>query len=211
MRKAQKPDVHTLRSDPAYQLIAELGFDDMLPFVMEHIRKKGFFQVFYLLVNIGLLTFLIMLSAKGLSDQTLIWKQLIIQGAGGILAGSILIIPIHELLHALAYRILGVRKIIFGADPGQMIFYVTADRFPVSGMQVHFLTMTPFFIINLLTITANVFLLEGGLLFSVFFLLCHNLMCIGDFAISGYLCEIKGRVYTFDEPEKKLSYFYKEI
>ena len=210
MKKAPKPDVETLRTDPAYQLIAELGFHEMLPFVMKQIKRRGVFPAIYFAVNLGMLIFIILLIVKGLSGQYLSWKQIMLQGVSGILAGSILVIPIHELLHGLAYRLLGAKKIIFGADPAQMIFYVTAHKYPVSGREVHLLSMTPFVLINLLTLTATALFFKDKLLFSAFFLLFHNMMCIGDFAISGYLCGAKGKVYTFDEPERKMSYFYQE-
>ena len=157
-----------------------------------------------------MLAFILILSAKGLSDQSLAWKRLFFQAGTGILAGSILVIPFHELLHGLAYRILGARKIIFGADLYQLIFYVTARSYTVSGMQIHLLTLAPFIIINLLTAITTALFFQNGLLFSAFFLLSHNIMCIGDFAISGYVNRTEGRVYTYDEPERKLSYFYQK-
>ena len=211
MSKTRNPDPETLRSDPAYQLIKELGFQDIVTFVMVQIRKKAFFTVLYFTVNLAMLVFILILSAKGLADQSLVWKRLLIQAGTGILAGSILVIPFHELLHGLAYRILGARKIIFGADLSQLIFYVTANAYPVSGMQIHLLTLAPFIIINLLTAIVTVLFFQDGLLFSAFFLLSHNMMCIGDFAISGYVSRIEGRVYTYDEPERKLSYFYRKV
>ncbi len=204
------PDVETLRSDPAYQLVNTLGFQDMVPFVITQIKKRGLFSWLYFIVNLVMLALILLSSITGLADQTLTWKKVMVQTISGILAGSLLIIPIHELLHGLAYRILGARKIIFGADLEQMIFFVTANCYPVSGKQVHLLTMTPFIIINLITIAVTVYIFPGGILFSAFFLLSHNIMCIGDFAISGYVSSIAGKVYTFDEPEKKISYFYKE-
>jgi hypothetical protein len=210
LRKTLNPDPKTLRSDPAYQLIKELKFQDIVPFVLEQIRKKTLFPVLYFTVNLGMLAFILILSAKGLADQSLAWKKLFIQAGTGILAGSILVIPFHELLHGLAYRILGARKIIFGADLSQLIFYVTARHYTVSGMQIHLLTLAPFIIINLLTVIATALIFQDGLLFSAFFLLSHNIMCIGDFAISGYVNRTVGRVYTYDEPERKLSYFYQK-
>ena len=158
-----------------------------------------------------MLAFILILSAKGLADESLAWKKLFIQAGTGILAGSILVIPFHELLHGLAYRILGARKIIFGADLSQLIFYVTARHYTVSGMQIHLLTLAPFIVINLLTTIATALFFQEGLLFSAFFLLSHNIMCIGDFAISGYVSGTEGRVYTFDEPDRKMSYFYRKV
>lgn len=211
MRKTPHPDVETLRSDPAYQLIYELGFQDIIPFVLAQIKKRSFFSWFYFAVNLFVLILIIFLSIKGLTDQSLRWKELIIATITGIIAGSFLIIPIHELLHGLAYRILGARKIIFGADLAQLIFYVTADRYTVSGNQIHILTMTPFVFINLLSAGLTVLFFPEGILFVSFFLLSHNLMCIGDFAISGFTSRTKGEIYNYDEPERKMSYFYQKM
>lgn len=204
------PDVETLQSDPAYQLIFELGFQDIIPFVMAQIKKRSLFPWLYFAINLGMLILILILSIKGFNDQSLHWKELIINAVTGIVAGSILIIPIHELLHALAYLILGARKIIFGADLSQLIFYVTADRYPVSGNQIHLLTMTPFVVINLAVAVLTGLVFPGALLFAGFFLLSHNMMCIGDFAISGFISGQRGRVYTYDEPERKMSYFYEK-
>jgi len=33
-------------------------------------------------------------------------------------------------------------------------------------------------------------------------------MCIGDFAMMGYACSIKKELITYDDPQKKRSYFY---
>ena len=85
-----------------------------------------------------------------------------------------------------------------------------ATRYPVSGKQIHLLTLTPFIIINLLSIAATTLFFQGAILFSAFFLLSHNIMCIGDFAISGFIARMGGRIYTFDEPERKMSYFYQK-
>ncbi|MCP4310291.1 MAG: DUF3267 domain-containing protein [Bacteroidetes bacterium] len=209
--KRPKPDVEALRIDPAYRLVYELGFQDMVPFVMSQIKKKGFFSWLYMAVNVAILLFILIFSASGLIEHSMTWKKLMWQSVAGVVAGSILVIPVHELLHGLAYRVLGARNIIFGADPGQLIFFVTANRYPVSGAQVHLLALTPFVVINLSTILLTTLLFPGGTLFSAFFLLSHNIMCIGDFAISGFIARSGRKVYTFDEPEKKMSYFFEEL
>jgi len=46
------------------------------------------------------------------------------------------------------------------------------------------------------------------ILFTVSLLLSHNIMCIGDFAMMGYACSIKKELITYDDPQKKRSYFY---
>ena len=100
--------------------------------------------------------------------------------------------------------------IIFGADLQQFIFYVTANRYPVSGREVHLLTLSPFVIINLVIAAISLTLFPHWIIFSSCFLLSHNIMCIGDFAISNFVSKAGGRIYTYDETETKMSYFYVE-
>lgn len=210
MRKSPKPDVETLQSDKRYSLVYELGFHEMLPFVLTQIKRKGLFSWLYLFINIAMLVFIVLLSISLLLDHSLGWKHFLFQAALGGMAGSILLIPVHELIHGLAYRILGVDKIHFGADLQQFIFYVTANRYPVSGKEVHFLTLSPFVIINLITLVLTLTLIPKWTLFSACFLLSHNIMCIGDFAISNFVSKTGKKVYTYDETKTKMSYFYVE-
>ena len=123
-RSIRIPDVTKLRNDPRYRQIQELDFQDMIPFVLSNIRKRGIVSYLYLFVNSVALIFIILYAIWGLTGSIFTWSTIITQLLTGIFAGSILIIPFHELLHGLAYRILGARKIRFGADLQQFIFYV---------------------------------------------------------------------------------------
>jgi len=120
------------------------------------------------------------------------------------------VIPPHELLHGLAYRILGARNIKFGVDLQQFIFYVTAHRFPISKKELAFLAMTPFVMINLLIIALTAIWASQFTLYSASLLLCHNIMCIGDFAMISYAFSQKGRLYSYDDTELKKNYFFEE-
>ena len=110
----------------------------------------------------------------------------------------------------MAYWVIGARKIIFGADLQQFIFYVTADRYPISRGGLYLLAMTPFVIINTVSILLVIFWFPQFLLFVAWALLSHNIMCIGDFAIVNYAQRSKSPLFTYDEPAKKRSYFFVE-
>ena len=210
-RSSRIPDIDKLHHDPDYRQILELEFRDMIPFVLSNIRKKGIFSILYLTINVASLAFIILYAVWGLMGLQLTWATIIKQSLAGIFAGSILIIPVHELLHGLAYRILGARKIQFGADLQQLIFFVTADRYPVSGNQLYFLAMTPIVIINLVTVAITALVFPHVILFAAFLLLSHNIMCIGDFAIVNFVRLTPGRIITYDETEQKRSYFFEEM
>lgn len=204
------PEVEILKDNESFQLIMELDFDDMIPFVFSNIRKKGVYSRVYIAVNIITMVTLVLLMVYGFLQGWLNWTKLIKHFITGVFAGSILVIPFHELFHGLAYRLLGARKIKFGADLQQLIFFVTADRFPVAGGELHFLALLPFAAINTVILAATILWLPHLIILFGFFLLAHNIMCIGDFAILNYAHNEGGEVYSFDEIEKKKSYFYKK-
>jgi hypothetical protein len=206
--KNRSPSAESLVNDPEYRLVRELGFDEMIPFVLENIRKKGIMSFLYFASCTVLILWMILQILYVLSGDLLAGKQVLFQIIIGTLAGSFLVIPVHELIHGLAYRILGARKIIFGSDLKQFIFFVTADRYPVSGLRIIFLALLPFAVINAVTIFIVVAYFPEKIIFGGFFLLSHNIMCIGDFAISNYVRLSEKSLYSFDVPEEKKSYFY---
>jgi hypothetical protein len=204
------PEAEKLKNDESFHQIMELDFDDMIPFVLSNIRKKGLYSRIYMTVNIITLAMLVFLMFYGLMQGWLSWMKLIKHFIIGVFAGSILVIPFHELIHGLAYRILGARKIKFGADLQQLIFFVTADRFPVTGGELYFLALLPFAVINTLILAVAIFWIPELIILFGFFLLAHNIMCIGDFAIVNYARNEAGEVFSYDEIEKRKSYFYKK-
>ncbi|MEN8203715.1 MAG: DUF3267 domain-containing protein [Bacteroidota bacterium] len=210
-RRSGIPEVQELKRDASFQQILELDFNDMIPFVISNISKPGLYSRLYMAVNAITLAGLVIGVVWAFSQGWLTWTGLIKQFITGVFAGSILVIPFHELFHGLAYRILGARKIKFGADLQQFIFFVSADRFPVAGMELYFLALLPFALINALTIGVIIIWMPHIIIFCGFFLLSHNLMCIGDFAIVNYTRNEKGEIFSYDEIEKKKSYFYKKV
>lgn len=210
-RLNRKPDAEQLVHDPRYHLALELDFREMIPFVLSNISLKGYFSLFYKVINIALLLLVIVLGIIGLVSSWISWSNLLLQAGTGIVAGSVLIIAPHEMLHGAAYRLLGARSIRFGADLKQFIFYVTADRYPVSGTELCILALTPFVVINAVIIAITACCFPHWFYFSLLLLLSHNVMCIGDFAILNYTQQAKGRIFTYDAPELKKSYFFEEV
>lgn len=203
-----KPDAETLRKDPSYRMILELDFSEMIPFVLSNMRLRSLIPLFYASINAVFLLFILLYIVVSVRMGALSAGKIVWQILSGILAGSILVIPLHELLHGLAYRMLGARRISFGMDLQQFIFYVTADRFPISKRELAFLAMVPFVFINLVLITITAVWASQITLFTASLLLSHNLMCIGDFAMISYAFKQKGKLYNYDDTENKKSYFF---
>lgn len=211
MSSRKIPDAETLQKQIGYKLILELDFSEIIPFVFSNIRRASLSSILYLIINLASLLFIIIYALWSVNLGHLNTGGAIWQILAGILAGSFLVIPPHELLHGLAYRILGARKIKFGVDLKQFIFYVTADRFPISKRELAFLALTPFVFINLVLILITAVWVPQITLLSASLLLSHNIMCIGDFAMISYAFSQKSEVFTYDDTEKKLSYFFERL
>jgi len=203
-----RPDVHTLQNENRFRKILELDFSEMTSFVLNHIGGKEKVAVVFMGLNLATAIFILIYIVWGLTTDQLNGGRVFWQILGGIFSGSILIIAPHELLHGLAYRLLGARRIRFGVDFQQFIFFVTADRFPISRNELSFLALAPFVVINAATITMTAIWFSEWTLLSATLLLSHNIMCIGDFALLSFANKHKGKIYTYDEIENKKSYFY---
>jgi hypothetical protein len=210
-KRSGAPDLEQLQNEAEYSQILELNFDDMIPFVLSNIRKKGWMSWLFIAINIAALTGIGIYSIWGIRSGWITWSGFVIQFLLGVFAGSLLIIPFHELLHGLAYKLLGARKIQFGANLKQFFFYVSADKFPVNRRELLFLAMLPFIVVNAALLLAAIFWIPQYTVSCAFLLLSHNLMCIGDFAISNYATIEKGEVISYDEAEKRKCYFYKRL
>ena len=114
------PDVDTLQNDSLYRKILELDFSEMTPFVLKNIKGREKVAVLYMALNLANFVFIMVYVVWGLTWDHLDGGKIFWQMAVGVLAGSILIILPHEILHGLAYRLLGARQIRFGVDFQQL-------------------------------------------------------------------------------------------
>lgn len=122
---------------------------------------------------------------------------------------SFLLIPIHELLHGLAYKLAGAPKVTYKAVWKQLAFYAAADKYITNYQKFRFVAITPFIVITALILIA--FFTTPGqwniLLFGM--LTMHTIACIGDFALLSYMFEHRNQdVLTVDDLANDRTLFY---
>ncbi len=208
-----KQKLEKILSENNLKVFRKIQYDNILNFVFENIKSRSFPSRSYFFISILGFVLLLTYSILVFSSGEIQIKSYLIWFVGGIFAGSILIIPFHELLHALAYKFTGAPKIHYGMDLKQMIFYVTADRYIIGAKKFYLVAMAPFAVINLAGIS---FILSHpspeiiiGLLT---FLFLHNLMCIGDFAMLSFFYKHRDKeLFTFDILEDKESYICEPV
>lgn len=175
----------------------------MLPFVLTYVKKRTIVMWLFWVINSLILLY-------GIAMFTTLPFRLL-PATGRALAGAfmfILLIPFHELLHGIAYKITGARKVSYGYDLKQFVFYALADRHVVGTKAFYLVAFTPFVVITAMMIrlidtseSINIFIWWSMLMF-------HSWGCIGDFAMaSWFYIHRKQQPLTYDLADEQVSVF----
>lgn len=200
-----------LEEDTNFELVEQINHSLLLPFVLKHSKLIRFPVVFFYVINFIFFTIFIYSLLNYISSNTFSILSLIFYLINGILLGCIIVIPIHEFLHIIAYKLIGAKKLKISSNIRKMYFYVTADKFVIEKKEFIFVALFPFLIINSILIWVILYSSNAtiGIITSLFLFL-HSLNCIGDFALINFVTSTKGKnVYTFDDSINKITYFYK--
>ena len=135
------------------------------------------------------------------------WAYLI-HALVAIVANFTVILVAHELLHGLAYKLLGSKRLYFGAILRKMIFYAASDQEYFNGREFKIIAWLPFVVISSILIS-GLFLAPAYWVFFVIAFAVHSLMCQGDFALILYMMQYPAdKFLTMDSRAKKETYFY---
>lgn len=203
-----KPTTEELKDEEKYSLISLVPFENLLVFLFENMKTDTktmrFFFIFLLMCIFSVIFFLFQTED---SFGQIFWLGLI-----GLIASFTIMVPIHELLHGLAFKLLGAKSLKFGKDLKQMMFYVTVDHFVMSRKEFSFLAMAPFFIITFTLLVIELIVPGPIRWFCLSAMFWHTTMCIGDFAMLAYFEKHKNsEVFTYDDAQKKITYFYSKV
>ena len=202
--------IQSLQNNPSYSLLLVLPHNDILPFISKYLNiKTGIMQFYFgflVFITIGLLGW----AAWDILQSQIGFWRLLKYFALGSLPIFILLIPLHEGLHGLAYLLVGAKKISFGANLKMFYFYAVADRYITQRGSFVFIALLPFIFISLVTIVAMFFvpIHWKWLLIGVLFI--HTTACAGDFAMLGFYENYRHAkdLLTYDDVQEKRSYFY---
>ena len=201
--------IDTIRSNPRFVLLDKLHYDQIVEFTTEYIRKRTLSMKFYVFIIIAF--FVLQWSAYiyGVTVSQMNAVSLLKQFLYGLIISMTIIIPLHEVIHAIGYFILGARKIRFGATLKHFAFYAVADDFVANRAGFIFLALSPFIIVSLLNLAGFIFVPGYAAYTYISVLFFHGTMCAGDFALLSYFEHHRDKeIYTFDDVKNKTSYFY---
>lgn len=211
MRHGLTPEA--LQNQEKFELIDTVTYKEMKPFIIKTIRKKSLLLTIYAVVQgitmavfAAILVYLVILSVKsGIFTPSLKYYLL----AFG--CSFSLLIPVHELLHALAFLVLGKRDIGFGMQLKKFIFYAEANRQVLDRQEITVVAFTPLLLVGIASILFCLFTYSTPLFyFGLGIFLIHFLFCAGDMAMVAYFNQQKN-IYSYDDRKERRSFFYRVI
>jgi hypothetical protein len=207
----KNPTIEELQNIEVFKNLAVVEKDNLPFFLFEQTKKKSALLLFFYFFNLVIAGYFILLISMQLYKSVYPWSFILWQIFAGFIGGMILMIPIHELLHAIGYKLAGVKKVHFGIDKSHMLFYVEAPDSVVNRTQFTFLALIPFVIITF-GLMYLFFVLPARYAYQlILILLLHSLNCIGDFALLTYVYSFKNKLFTYDSASDGKTYFYEKI
>jgi len=201
--------VDQIKNNPRFRLLDKLHYDSIVEFATEYIRKRTRSMTIYMVFLVAYFVFMWSAFAYGVIVDDMNAVSLLKQFLYGLIISLTIVIPFHEMIHAVGYFLLGARKISFGAALKHFAFYAVADDFVAGRRGFIFLAISPFLIVSLLNLAGYIYVSGYASYTYISVLFFHATMCAGDFALLSYFEFHRDKeVYTFDDVKNKTSYFY---
>lgn len=186
-----------------YTLQGSFSHLDLVPFLQPYLKGKSNTMWVFWLINALLLVALTVRIATLPAESDVL-------GALGLgFALSFAFIPLHEFIHAMAFKSLGANQLFYGANWKKLYFFAGADKFVLGRRGFLRVAFAPCLLIGvaslLLCFCFSPFiqtLLLGATLL-------HTGMSAGDFALVAWFENHRQlEPLTFDDHAAGMSYFY---
>lgn len=202
-----KPSIEDLEKLAEYDKVMTISYNDLAPFVIRNLRSFTF-PVIIIWVSLLVSLFFSIWFWPGLRDISASPRILTGLSAGFLLV-PLLLVPVHEGLHLVPYRLGGAKDIRLGADLRQGIIYVTAHRFVTGRGLYTFVAFTPFIVITAALIITIVLCPAWWKWVLSLALFSHTTMSAGDAALIGFMSSFQQRrVFTWDDADTRETYFF---
>jgi hypothetical protein len=203
-------NVEDLDNQEKYRQLLALSYKDLLQFIIEYLTKKSGLILLFWSVCLIFIGFAIAIRVS-LSGNFPI-ARILLHSVLGLIVLPLLSVPFHELLHIIPFYFSGAKQIRIGMDLKQYLFFVTAHRYVTKSMQFRIVAIIPFITVST-SLIILVIILPGLWKWSLsLFLFVHATMCAGDFAMLNYYhLNRDKKIYTWDDADNKIAYFYEEI
>jgi Putative zincin peptidase len=202
-----RPTIEELEDGSAYEKVLTLPYNDIAPFVIGRLKSFNL-SMMAVWILLAIAAFLIIWFWPGVrySQEN---PRIFFGLATGLTVLPVLLIPVHEGLHLITFRLSGAKDIRYGADLRQGIIYVTAHRFVADTRLFSAVAFTPFVVITACIGAAMIVSPPWWQWVLSLTLITHTTMCAGDTALIGFMRGFRQRnAYTWDDADRKEAYFY---
>ncbi len=206
------PTIEELQDDTQFELIAKLNHQQIKVFVLQQLSGGGKIIRVFMVYQILMILVGIFFFTRSVVQIFQDYPAPFYYSLGGLIFCFSLLVIIHELLHGVAIKITGAKRINFGGYLKKFIFYAEADKYVLNRKQFAFIALTPLVVVKLITLIGIIFFLNSPLFyFLIFVMSAHSLFCAGDIGLLSIFYKYKeSEIYTFDIKEEKTSYYYRK-
>jgi hypothetical protein len=205
------PTIKELHESGNYELVKELPHQQIKEFVLEQINKRGKLIQAYIVYQSIMICLGVFFIGISIIQAFRGEKENLLYAAGSMVFCFSLLIVIHELLHGISFKIVGVPKVSFGGYLKKMIFYAEADQFVLNRKQFVLIALFPLLIIQVISIIGViVFFSHPAVYFFIVLMSLHSLFCAGDIALLSVFYQDSDEYFTYDNKSEKKSYYFRK-
>ena len=197
-------------NDMGYQLMDSMDQQNLNPFIIRHLKKRTASSAIWEYSHLIALIAIYYMFLHGIHGGEISFGKAFLSLLAGYIF-SIIIAPIHELIHYLAFKLMGAKKVTFKVNFKKFYILCNAHNFVANRKEIRFVGLAPFVLLSAMLIL--LILISGPQLsfFLMGLLIAHTTCCAGDFGILSYL-DFHGdrEVVSFDDQAKGITCFYKK-
>lgn len=196
--------IEELGSDD-YALLGELTHASLAEFVVEYfLRRRTWFTYAHHAMSLCTIAAIVFIAI----EQQRSWLFCLSAFGLALVSLFLFVLPLHELIHALAYRLAGARDIRWDYSARMLAVWVVAHRFVVSARAFVFVALAPFVVLNGALILGAI-VRPGLAVFLLFVLLWHLHGSSGDWSLLNFVWIHRRRgFWTYDDADAGRSWFY---
>ena len=200
------PTVDELNS-AEYAPLGEFTHDTLIDFVVEYFFRRTSWMT-WLHHALSLLTLIAIIAVAIAQGRGVL--RCVADFVLALAALFLFLLPLHELLHAFAYRLIGARDIRWDYSLRMAAVWVIAHRFVATVRPFVFVALAPF-VINFALIAAAMVWPRFAVFF-LFAMLWHLHGAIGDWSLLNFIWLHRRRgFWTFDDADAGKSYFFGRV
>ncbi|MCY1721159.1 DUF3267 domain-containing protein [Prolixibacteraceae bacterium Z1-6] len=205
------PTITELQNKERYELIAELDHKQIKEFVLEQLTQGGWIVKSFMIYQVIMLAFGLMVLIWAITQAVNAYLLPLYYTLAALIFCISFLIIIHELLHGIAIKLTGAKKVNYGAYLKKFIFYAEANQHVLNRKQFAFIALTPFVVIKFVTIIVIILFIHHPMVYFMVLVMCaHSLFCAGDIGLLSLFYKYgNSQIFTYDVKIEKKSYYFR--